>query len=87
MESLMQIANLCQATQILNFVANIADMEILFSNASPSVVQFFQGSFNQTRFTKRVKTLQWNINENQQVIGKKTSDLTEKEVNSLILGR
>ena len=60
-ESLMEIAMLCQENSVNNFVENLADIQVLFTSMSPATVDFFDAGFNETRFTKKIKNLDWQL--------------------------
>jgi len=77
-ESLMEISMLTQENSLSNFVDNQEDIEILFTSMSPSVVEFFQNSFNKTRFTKSVKNLDWKLGDTLKVIGQDNSVITQE---------
>ena len=63
-ESLMEIAMLCQETDVSNFVENLEDIQILFTSMSPAIVEFFENGYNSTRFTKKIKNLDWRLGDN-----------------------
>ena len=48
---------------------------------SPAVVEFFQNGFNETRFTKKIRNLDWTMGKPMKVIGKMGSVMTEREAN------
>lgn len=62
-ESLIEIGLLCQETSIDNFIDNLEDVQILFTSMSPATVEFFENSFEKTRFTKSIKNLDWKLGE------------------------
>ena len=80
----MEIAMLCQENSVNNFVDNLQDMKILFSSMSPAIVEFFENGFNETRFTKQIKNLDWKLGESLQVIGQMSSAISEKKANLLV---
>ena len=51
---------------------------------SPAVVEFFQNGFNETRFTKRIRNLDWTMGKPMKVIGRMGSVMTEKEANLIV---
>ena len=55
----MEISMLCQENSISDFVDNLEDIELMFTSMSPAVVEFFENGYNVTRFTKKVKNLDW----------------------------
>lgn len=59
----MEIAMMCQENSVNNFVDNLQDIKILFDSMSPAVVEFFENGFNETRFTKTIKNLDWKQGE------------------------
>ena len=58
-ECLMEISMLCSENSIENFVDNLQDFTILIDSMSPTIVNFLQNSFNETRFTKKIKNIDW----------------------------
>ena len=40
---------------------------------SPAIAAFLQDGFSETRYTKKVKNLDWKIGKNLQVLGKHAS--------------
>jgi len=65
----MEIAMLCQENSISDFVDNLEDIELMFTSMSPAVVEFFENGYNVTRFTKKVKNLDWKLGNTLNVIG------------------
>ena len=55
----MEIAMLCQENSTKDFVENLDDIKILFTSMSPSVVEFFENGFSTTRFSRKIKNLDW----------------------------
>ena len=55
-ECLMEIAMLCDENSMNNFVDNLEDISILTSSMSPTIVRFFDHGFNETRFTKKIRS-------------------------------
>jgi len=53
---------------------------------SPATVEFFDQGFNETRFTKKVRNLDWKLGTTLKVIGQNDSVLTTKEANKLVSG-
>ena len=62
-ESLMEISMMTQENSIIDFVSNMEDIEILFTSMSPATVDFFGNAFNTTRFTNKVKNLDWQLGD------------------------
>ena len=58
-EILMQIAMLCEENSLENFVNNLYDFTRLIEELSPTIVGFFENSFNETRFTKKINIINW----------------------------
>lgn len=51
---------------------------------SPTIVDFFQNSFNKTRFTNNVRNLDWKLGETLSVIGQERSIITQELADKLI---
>ena len=83
-ENLMEIAMHCSENSVNNFVDNLDDIIILFTSMSPAVVEFFENGFNETRFTKKIKNLEWQTGKSYKVIGQMGSVITEREANRII---
>ena len=77
----MEIAMLCRENSIEDFVENLADMSILFSSMSPTIVSFFENGFNETRFTRKIKNLDWDVGRSLMVFGKMSSKITQDKAN------
>ena len=75
---------LTQENSINNFIDNLSDIKILFTSMSPAVVEFFQNGFNETRFTKRIRNLDWTMGKPMKVIGRMGSVMTEKQANYIV---
>ena len=75
---------LCDENSVNNFVDNLQDIKILFASLSPAVVEFFENGFNETRFTKSIKNLDWKLGDQLEVIGQMDSAISEKEANKLV---
>ena len=58
-ECLMQIGMKCEENSMENFVENLFDLTKLIDEMSPTIVNFFENSFNETRFTKRISNIDW----------------------------
>ena len=69
---------LCEENQVNDFVENLEEIEILFKSMSPATVEFFHNAFNQNRFTKRIKNLQWRLGERLKVFGTQSSIINQK---------
>lgn len=76
-ENLMEIAMLCRENCIATFVENQHDITLLFNSMTPATVEFFENAFNQTRFTKSVKNLQWQVGTQMEVVGQKSQVFNE----------
>ena len=74
---------LCEENSMENFIENLHDLVILIDSMSPTIVNFFENSFNQTRFTRRIDNLYWKQSKgsNTRVIGKPDSIMTQKYAN------
>ena len=57
----MHIAMLCLENSLKDFVDSVADIEILIASMSPTIVEFFENAFNETRFTKKIKNIDWKL--------------------------
>ena len=75
-ECLMQIAMLCFENSTKDFVDSLGDIEILIASMSPTIVEFFENGFNETRFTKKIKNLDWQIGSTLEVVPRMTSIVT-----------
>ena len=84
-ESLMEIAMLCEENSVNNFVDNLDDLTVLFSSMSPAVVEFFENGFNESRFTRKIKNLDWSLGTTLKVIGQRDSPITEKKAGALVM--
>ena len=73
----MELCMLCQESQLMSFVENMEDLEMLFASMTPVVEKFFENSFTTTMFTKRIKNLNWKLGDQLEVIGKQTSTITQ----------
>ena len=51
---------------------------------SPATVQFFENAFNETRFTKSIKNLDWKLNTSMKVVGQVSQVITEKSANETL---
>ena len=51
---------------------------------SPATVEFFENAFNETRFTKNIKNLDWKLGKTLKVFGQVSQVVTEKKANSKI---
>lgn len=51
---------------------------------SPTIVEFFENGFNQTRFTKRIKNLDWELGSQLAVLPSKNSIITQRKANQMI---
>lgn len=80
-ECLMQIGMLCEENSMENFVENLCDLTKLIDEMSPTIVTFFENSFNETRFTKRISNIDWHQGKKCQVIPKPKSILTAQAAN------
>ena len=80
----MEIAMHCSENSVNNFVDNLDDIKILFTSMSPAVVDFFENGFNETRFTKKIKNLEWQTGKSYKVIGQMGSVINERIANSFI---
>ena len=65
----MVIAMLCEENSMKDFVANLDDISILIVSMSPTIVEFFENGFNETRFTKKIKNLDWKLGRPLKVFG------------------
>ena len=65
----MVIAMLCEENSMKDFVDNLDDISILIGSMSPTIVEFFENSFNETRFTKKIKNLDWKLGRPLKVFG------------------
>ena len=65
----MVIAMLCEENSMKDFVANLDDISILIGSMSPTIVEFFENGFNETRFTKKIKNLDWKLGRPLKVFG------------------
>ena len=74
----MEIALHCEENQIKSFVENIDDIEILFASMSPAIEAFFENGFVTTRFTEKIKNLNWEIGDTLKVFGKTSSVVNEE---------
>lgn len=86
-ECLMEIAMLCEENSMENFVDNLHDFTILISCLSPTIVNFFENSFNETRFTKKINNIDWQQRKTGskiKVIGKQDSVITERKASALL---
>ena len=73
----MEIAMLCQENCISTFVENQQDIRLLINSMTPATVEFFENAFNETRFTKEIKNLQWQVGNPMEVVGQKSQVVTE----------
>ena len=85
-ENLMEISMLTQENSLTDFVQNLGDMQILFTSMSPATVEFFQNSFNTTRFTRVVRNLDWRLGDTLKVIGTPSSAMTAGLAGKLLYG-
>ena len=76
---------LCEENQVNDFVENLEEIEILFKSMSPATEEFFHNAFNQNRFTKRIKNLQWRLGERLKVFGTQSSIINQKIVEKATL--
>ena len=74
---------LCEENSMENFIENLHDITILIDSMSPTIVDFFENSFNKTRFTKKINNVYWQSTKgsNFKVIGKSDSVMTQKYAN------
>ena len=84
-ECLMQIAMLCFENSTKDFVDSLGDIEILIASMSPTIVEFFENGFNETRFTKKIKNLDWTLGNSLEVVPRMTSIITQKKANQHVL--
>ena len=49
----------CEENSMENFVETLNDLVCLMNELSPTIVNFFENSFNETRFTKRITSIDW----------------------------
>ena len=75
---------LTQENSIIDFVQNLEDIEILFTSMSPATVDFFGNAFNTTRFTSKVKNLDWQLGDTLQVFGDRYSATSERHAAHII---
>lgn len=69
METLIEISMLCEENSITDFVDNQEDMRILLYSMTPPVTEFLNNAFIKTRFTKKVKNLDWEAGSTLKVFG------------------
>ena len=62
-EILMEIGMMCQETSISTFVDNVDDIKLLLKSISPTVQKLMENGFNETKFTQRVRSVDWNITD------------------------
>ena len=72
----MEIAMLCPENSVGDFVDNLADIVVLFSSMSPTIVSFFEKGFSETRFTGKIRSLDWSLARPLKVFGNMSSDMT-----------
>ena len=75
-ECLMVIGMLCQENSMKDFVDNLDDISILISSMSPTIVEFFENGFSETRFTRKIKNLDWKLGKPLKVFGQMRSVVT-----------
>ena len=54
---------------------------------SPATVEFFENSFNETRFTKSIKNLEWKLGETLKVFGQVSQIVTEAQADEKLNGQ
>ena len=82
METLIEIAMLCEETSISDFVDNLEDLRKILYSMTPAVVAFLNDGFTKTRFTKKVTNLDWKVGDIIKVYGKSSFDVTQYEANT-----
>ena len=81
-ECLMQIGMLCDENSMESFVENLCDLTKLTQEMSPTIVSFFENSFNETHFTKKISNIDWEKSSKRfKVIPKPKPILTTKAAN------
>ena len=66
---------------------NQQDVIVLFNSMSPATVEFFENSFNETRFTKSIKNLEWKLGETLKVFGQVSQIVTEAQADEKLNGQ
>ena len=78
----MEISMMSQSSTISNFVGSLDDIQVLFNQLSPTVIEFFKNGFRETHQTEKVQNANWLINgPRYKVFERRTSMITEEEVN------
>ena len=54
---------------------------------TPATVEFFENSFNETRFTKSIKNLEWKLGETLKVFGQVSQIVTEAQADEKLNGQ
>ena len=75
-ESLMEIAMLCSENSLSDFVESQYDIKQLFYSMSPAVAAFLQDGFSETKFTKKIANLDWQLDRKIMVLGAASSVIT-----------
>ena len=58
-ECLIEIAMLCEDTQVTSFIYNIDDLDKLFNSLTPNVINYLEGCFDRNKFTRDVQSVTW----------------------------
>ena len=75
----MEIGMMCQETSISTFVDNVDDIQLLLKSVSPTVQKLMENGFNETKFTQRVRSVDWNITDDVRVFGMDTTGISQKD--------
>ena len=54
---------MCQENSLTDFVGNLADFSVLLNSMSRVVRDFIKVSFNESKYTKSIKNLEWKTGE------------------------
>ena len=67
----MEIAMLCQETSLFDFVGDLSDFTIMINSMSPAIREFMEDSFYETRYTRKINSIEWENGKNLRVFQNK----------------
>ena len=52
---------MCKENSLSDFVGDLQDITVMLNSMSPAIQEFMDDSFIETRYTKKIKSIDWRI--------------------------
>mmetsp|Transcript_36577 Transcript_36577/g.48017 ORF Transcript_36577/g.48017 Transcript_36577/m.48017 type:complete len:96 (+) Transcript_36577:1809-2096(+) len=70
---------MCRDTQLIDYVENLEDLQVLFESMTPVIADFLDDAFMESYYTQLVTNMNWNVGKTLCVFGshsQMTSNMT-----------